>query len=116
MENIRYIERLRERIERRQDPRLLLSLAYEMIKRDRSDEAVDILSDVIKKNPDFVAARVALIKLYISKGLFKDAEAEFAGIKDISTERLQKLSSILEAINRLNRFRDAVKKRFSDSL
>lgn len=75
-----YIRKLRERLSQKPDSRLFLSLAEEMRKRNKGDEAVELLSDGIRKNPDFVAAQLTLGRWYLQSTRFAEAQAQFTGV------------------------------------
>ncbi len=118
MEDNIYIKRLREKISENPASKLFLSLAEELWKRDRGDEAIKILLSGIERNPDFLTARLTLVKWYIKRGMFSEAEREFKEIKerftDSSNNKIERIERILNSVNFLNRFLDALNKRFSN--
>lgn len=75
-----YINRLKERLKQKPDSRLSLSLAEELRKQDRMEEAIAVLIDGIKKNPDFVSARLTLGRMYVSEQMFAEAKEEFLNV------------------------------------
>lgn len=119
MEDNIYIKKLRDKISENPASKLFLSLAWELWKRDRGDEAITILLNGIERNPDFLTARLTLVKWYIKKGMFSYAEREFKEIKerftDSSHDKIEMIERALNSINFLNRFLDAVNKRFSNN-
>ncbi|HKN18501.1 MAG TPA: tetratricopeptide repeat protein, partial [Dissulfurispiraceae bacterium] len=56
------------------------SLAEELRKRDKGDEAVELLIDGIGKNPDFLAARLRLGRWYLQGNKFAEALEQFAAV------------------------------------
>ncbi len=80
MDDGTYIKRLKERIRQKPDSRVFLSLAEELRKHDRIDDAIAILIDGIKKNPEYTAARLTLGRWYLANSMFMEAEKEFLEI------------------------------------
>ncbi len=80
MKESSYIKRLKERIRQKPDSKLFLSLAEELRKRNRIDDAINILLDGIKKNPEFVAARITLGRWYLSSDMPTEAKKEFSEV------------------------------------
>jgi len=78
MENSTYIKKLRERLSKQPGSRLFLSLAEELRKRSLTDEAVELLSDGIRVNPDFLAARLRLGRWYLQDNKFAEALEQFS--------------------------------------
>ncbi|HIJ59482.1 MAG TPA: hypothetical protein HPP56_02535 [Nitrospirae bacterium] len=58
------IELISEKIRENPDSPLFLSLASELKKQDRLEEAIETLIEGLKKNPEYLPARIALAKLY----------------------------------------------------
>ncbi|MCX8070626.1 MAG: hypothetical protein N2738_09005 [Thermodesulfovibrionales bacterium] len=58
------IDILSDKIKEKPDSPLFLSLASEYKKQDRLDEAIDILLEGLKSNPNYIPARVMLAQLY----------------------------------------------------
>ena len=56
---------------------LFFPLAEEYRKCDMLDEAIILLTDGLKNHPNFLSARVSLGKIYLQKGLAKEAKLEF---------------------------------------
>ncbi|MGD0281029.1 MAG: hypothetical protein ABSB95_01550 [Dissulfurispiraceae bacterium] len=61
-----FILRLKDRLEQDPGSKLFLSLAEELRKRDRVEEAVALLVDGISRRPDFPAAQLTLGRWYLS--------------------------------------------------
>ena len=113
-----YIIRLRDRVKENPHTKLFLSLSEEFWKKGKEEEAINILSSGIERNPDFLAARLTLVKWYLKKGMFSEAEKEFKEILERFSnikfdKRIEKVQSALNTVKILNRFLDAVNKRFS---
>ncbi len=77
MDSNLYINKLRERLNESPDSRLFLSLAEELGKRGSVDEAIEILENGVMSFPEFLAARLALGKYYLSADMLSNAEKEF---------------------------------------
>jgi tetratricopeptide (TPR) repeat protein len=75
-----YIKRLKERLREKPDSRLFLSLAEELKKDDKLNEAMDILINGIRKVPDFDAARLTLGRWYIESNMLSEAKKEFSEV------------------------------------
>ena len=73
-----YLKRLKERIRQNPDSKLFLSLAEELRKGGRTDEATAMLVDGIRRNPEFAAARLTLGRWYLSANMFEEAKKEFS--------------------------------------
>lgn len=96
-----YIGKLRERVLQKPDSRLFLSLAEELRKRNRMEEALEILADGVKRNPSFTAGRVTLGKWYFEAGMMEEAmrellEADAQDSRSIFVHRL--LAKIYEGL------------------
>lgn len=126
-----YIKRLRERLRQKPDSRLFLSLAEELRKRGKMDEAKAILSDGIKQNP-FAAARLTLRRWYLLDDIPSEAEKESLGVIEKSLQDAHACEMLAEgyegagrlsgigngdakerALTRLERFSEAVRVRFA---
>ncbi|HEX8947484.1 MAG TPA: tetratricopeptide repeat protein [Dissulfurispiraceae bacterium] len=73
-----YLKRLKERIRQNPDSKLFLSLAEELRKEGRTEEATAMLADGIGRNPEFASARLTLGRWYLSANLFEEAKKEFS--------------------------------------
>ncbi len=80
MENSIFIDRLRDILKRNPGSLVFLSLAHELKKMGKIDEAIKILEDGIQRNPDFIAARFTIGKLYLLRGMYLQAEKEFNAV------------------------------------
>ncbi|BCB97204.1 hypothetical protein JZK55_21260 [Dissulfurispira thermophila] len=80
MEDSIYIKRLKERLRQDPDSKVFLSLAEELRKQDKIDEAIAVLINGIKKHPDFIAARLTLGRWYLSIDMLSEAQKEYMEI------------------------------------
>lgn len=81
-----YIKYLRERLKAEPESKLFLSYAEELRKQDMSEDAMFILKDGTKKKPDFIPARLALGRLYISLNMLREAKKEFIEAAELSPD------------------------------
>ena len=72
-----YIKRLKERLRQSPDSKVFLSLAEELRKKDRIEDAITVLIDGVKKNPDFIAARLTLGRWYLLTDMLSEAKKNF---------------------------------------
>ncbi|HTZ18060.1 MAG TPA: tetratricopeptide repeat protein [Dissulfurispiraceae bacterium] len=123
-----YIEKLKARVLENPGSRLFLTLAEELRKREELEEALTVLKSGIEKNPAFAAARLTLGRWLFKDNKFREARKEFSAVLDVcpgdgfATRYLGEIDMQLEGENddvrrrtveRLNDFREAVRKRFS---
>jgi tetratricopeptide (TPR) repeat protein len=101
IEQSSYIKRLKERLSQRPDSKLFLSLAEELRKAERIDEAITLLVEGVKKNPDFVAAHVTLGRWYLSKGMVAEAKEEFLEAAERSPQNIFAHKGLVEAYKKL---------------
>ncbi|GBD99426.1 tetratricopeptide repeat protein [bacterium BMS3Abin07] len=71
------IEKLKERIARNPDSKLVVPLAEEYRKAEMFDQAIDVLKQCLEEQPSYMSARVALGKIYLEKGMPEEAQSEF---------------------------------------
>lgn len=70
------IEKLQEKVAK--DPsKFFLPLAEELRKAKRFDEALEVLTAGLEKQPGYMTARVALGKIYLDKEMVQEAKSEF---------------------------------------
>jgi len=75
-----YIKRLKERLREKPDSRIFLSLAEELKKDDKLNEAMDVLINGLRKVPDFNAARLTLGRWYLESNMPSEAKKEFSEV------------------------------------
>ncbi len=71
------IERLKEKIEKDPNSKLFVPLAEEYKKAGMYDEAIDLLTKGLERQPGYLSARVSLGKIYIERGMLNEAMVEF---------------------------------------
>jgi tetratricopeptide (TPR) repeat protein len=75
--SLKDIEKLREKVQKDPNSKLFVPLAEEYRKEGMLDDAVSVLLEGIGRQPAYMSARVSLGKIYLEKGLPKEARAEF---------------------------------------
>lgn len=123
-----YLEKLRDRVLEDPGSRLFLTLAEELRKRGEMEEAFMVLKHGIENNPAFASARLTLGRWYLKDEKLDEAKQEFTAVlnispddkfalrymKEIDSKKMAGMSdSSKKKVERLNAFRDAIKKRFS---
>src|SRR5208283_311361 len=69
-----YIERLKERLHQNAGSRLFVSLAEEYRKQGLIDEAFAVMIDGIRRDPDFIPARLTLGRWYLQREMLQEAK------------------------------------------
>jgi len=125
-----YIEKLRERVLANPGSKLILTLAEELKKRGEQEEALMMLKVGIAQNPAFAAARLTLGRWFLRDDKLDEARKEFSAVLEVSPGDKFALRYLKEidakrgggegaagkrTIERLNRFQDAVRKRFASA-
>jgi len=125
-----YIEKLRERVLANPGSKLILTLAEELKKRGEQEEALMMLKVGIAQNPAFAAARLTLGRWFLKDDKLDEARKEFSAVLQVSPGDKFALRYLKEidakrgggegaagkrTIERLNRFQDAVRKRFASA-
>lgn len=108
MDNSIYIKRLKEGLKQKPNSRLFLSLAEELKKVDKVDEAIAILVEGIKKDP-FPAARLTLGMCYLLKNMPDKAKAEFLGVIKESPENISAYKGLAEVYKLLGNAEDVAR-------
>lgn len=98
-----YIKRLKERLRQRPDSKVFLSLAEELRKMERIEDAITVLIDGVKRNPDFVAARLTLGRWYLLSDMLPEAEKEFSEIIKRSPDNIFARRGLQEVYRRLGK-------------
>ncbi|MEW5746575.1 MAG: tetratricopeptide repeat protein [Nitrospirota bacterium] len=88
IDNSTYIRRLKERLRQKPDSALFLSLAEELRKRDRIDEAITLLVEGVKKNPCFVAAQLTLGRWYRLNNMPAEARRELSAAAEKAPDNI----------------------------
>jgi tetratricopeptide (TPR) repeat protein len=71
------IERLKEKISRDPNSKLFVPLAEEYKKAGMLDEAIEVLTGGLENQPGYLSARVSLGKIFIDRGMLREAQTEF---------------------------------------
>ena len=71
------IERLKEKLSKDPNSKLFIPLSEEYKKAGMFDEAIDVLTKGLERQPGYMSARVALGKIYFERGMLEEAKAEF---------------------------------------
>jgi tetratricopeptide (TPR) repeat protein len=80
----------------RKDPasRLFVPLAEEYIKAGLLEEAVQVLTEGLKRYPDFLIARVTLGRIYFQEGKFAEAREELEEVVKVNPDNLMALRKL----------------------
>jgi tetratricopeptide (TPR) repeat protein len=97
------IERLKERVDKDPNSKLFVPLAEEYKKIGMPDEAIETLSQGIKRHPGYMSAHVALGKILVDKGMLDEASKEFDKVVRTIPDNLyahKRLAEIYSALNK----------------
>ena len=78
--SLKDIEKLKERVDKDPNSKLFVPLAEEYRKEGMIEEAIKVLLGGLEKQPGYMSARVALGKIYLEKGMPKEAQGEFENV------------------------------------
>ncbi|GAB4488414.1 MAG: hypothetical protein OHK006_18820 [Thermodesulfovibrionales bacterium] len=78
--SLKEIEKLREKVAKDPNSKLFVPLADEYRKEGMLDEAIEVLTKGLEKQPSYTSARVALGKIYLEKSMLAEAQKEFEGV------------------------------------
>lgn len=101
MEDSIYIKRLKERLRQNPDSKVFLSLAEELRKKDMMDEAIAVLIGGIKKQPDFIGARLTLGRWYLLSDMLSEAQKEYSEVIKRSPDNIFASKGLQEINKRL---------------
>lgn len=102
------IQKLAEKVQKDPTSRLFFPLAEEYMKSGLFEEAVLVLTEGLKRHPDYLSARVALGKAYFEQGKRDEARHEFEGVLTLNPDNLlamRKLAVIYLQVGRLDEAR-----------
>jgi tetratricopeptide (TPR) repeat protein len=100
------IERLKEKVNKDPNSKLFILLAEEYKNAGMLDEAINVLTDGIEKQPGYMSARVSLGKIYLERGMLDEAKAEFEKVVHTIPENLyahKKLAEIYRDLGERDR-------------
>lgn len=95
------ISKLAEKLARDPSSKLFIPLAEEYRRSGMLDEAIQVLSDCLKANPNYMTARVSLGKMLLEKGNIMEAQIEFEKVVQAVPDNLfahKKLAEIYQKI------------------
>lgn len=78
--SLKDIEKLKEKVDKDPNSKLFVPLAEEYRKEGMLDDAISVLLKGIEKQPGYMSARVSLGKIYLEKGMSKEARGEFENV------------------------------------
>lgn len=82
------IERLKEKVNKDPNSKLFILLAEEYKNAGMLEEAINVLTEGIEKQPGYMSARVSLGKIYLERGMLDEAKAEFEKVVHAIPENL----------------------------
>lgn len=95
------ISKLAEKLAKDPSSKLFIPLAEEYRRSGMLDEAIQVLSDCLKANPNYMTARVSLGKMLLEKGNILEAQIEFERVVQAVPDNLfahKKLAEIYQNI------------------
>src|SRR5512147_3097157 len=99
--SLKDIEKLKERVDKDPNSKLFVPLAEEYRKEGMLDDAISVLLTGIERQPGYMSARVSLGKIYLEKGMMKEARSEFENVVSIIPDNLyaqKKLAEIYKGL------------------
>lgn len=106
------IERLKEKVNKDPNSKLFILLAEEYKKAGMFDEAINVLTEGIEKQPSYMSARVSLGKIYLERGMLDEARTEFEKVVHTIPENLyahKKLAEIYRDLGERDRAEEEFK-------
>ena len=100
------IERLKEKVNNDPNSKLFILLAEEYKNAGMFDEAINVLTEGIEKQPGYMSARVSLGKIYLERGMLDEARVEFEKVVHTIPENLyahKKLAEIYRDLGERDR-------------
>ncbi len=82
------MEKLKKKVENDPSSKLFVPLAEEYRKLGRIDEAINILLNGLKTQPDYMSAVVALGKMYLEKSMTAEAQEAFEKVVNVIPNNL----------------------------
>ncbi len=103
------IERLKEKVDKDPNSKLFIPLAEEYKKAGMFDEAIDVLTKGLERQPEYMSARVSLGKIYLERGMLEEARAEFEKVISTIPDNLYAHKKLAEIYSNLGEKDRAVK-------
>jgi tetratricopeptide (TPR) repeat protein len=100
------IERLKEKVNKDPNSKLFILLAEEYKNAGMFDEAINVLTEGIEKQPGYMSARVSLGKIYLERGMLDKARVGFEKVVHTIPENLyahKKLAEIYRDLGERDR-------------
>jgi tetratricopeptide (TPR) repeat protein len=102
------IERLKEKIEQDPTSKLFVPLAEEYKKAGKLDEAIEVLTKGLEKQPGYLSARVSLGKIYIESGKLQEAVTAFEKVIAVIPDNLYAHKKLAEIYKDLGKRDEAI--------
>ena len=106
---IEEIERLKEKLSKDPNSKLFVPLAEEYKKAGMYDEAVDVLTQGLERQPGYLSARVSLGKIFIERSKLDEAKAEFEKVIAVIPDNLYAHKKLAEIYKELGEKEKAAK-------
>ncbi len=103
------LERLKEKLDKDPNSKLFIPLAEEYKKAGMFDEAIDVLTKGLERQPEYMSARVSLGKIYLERGMLEEARAEFEKVISTIPDNLYAHKKLAEIYSNLGEKDRAVK-------
>jgi len=103
------IERLKDKVSKDPNSKLFIPLAEEYKKAGMFDEAIEVLTKGLERQPDYMSARVSLGKVYMERGMLEEARGEFEKVADSIPDNLYAHKRLAEIYRDLGERDKAVK-------
>lgn len=102
------IERLKEKVDQDPKSKLFVSLAEEYKKEGMFDEAIDVLTSGLERQPNYLSARVSLGKVYIERDMLLEARDEFEKVINVIPDNLYAHKKLAEIYKNLGEKEKAI--------
>lgn len=103
------IERLKEKVDKDPNSKLFIPLAEEYKKAGMFEEAIEVLTQGLERQPDYMSARVSLGKVYIERGMLEEARNEFEKVVSSIPDNLYAHKRLAEIYRDLGENAKAIK-------
>jgi tetratricopeptide (TPR) repeat protein len=103
------IERLKEKLDKDPNSKLFVPLAEEYKKAGMFEEAIEVLTKGLEKQPTYLSARVSLGKIYIERGMPDAAKTEFEKVIAVIPDNLYAHKKLAEIHKDLGEKDDSIR-------